>query len=113
MTPRKPYLRYDNLQPITEMYINDRYDDMIKQQEQLITLLKLTKDNKYPVIQSLREEIIKYVNESEKYIAEMELANFGLLNRYDMLKDFYDEQVELFKMHLRSFRKQKCIDCQK
>ena len=46
--------------------------------DNLIRLLRLTADNKSPVIQDLRNEIVKYVNETEQYVSQLETDNFQL-----------------------------------
>jgi len=51
---------------------------MIKEinHKNLIRLLKLTEKNNSPVVQDLRKEIIKVINETEIYISEIEANNF-------------------------------------
>ena len=50
----------------------------LAKQKRLIRLLQLTKDNKSEIVQELRKEVREYVNETEKYIAEIEMENLNL-----------------------------------
>ena len=50
----------------------------LAKQNRLIRLLQLTKDNKSEIVQELRKEVREYVNETEKYIAEIEMENLNL-----------------------------------
>ena len=50
----------------------------LAKQKKLIRLLQLTKDNKSEIVQELRKEVREYVNETEKYIAEIEMENLNL-----------------------------------
>ena len=50
----------------------------LAKQKRLIRLLQLTKDNKSEIVQELRKEVRDYVNETEKYIAEIEMENLNL-----------------------------------
>jgi len=50
----------------------------LAKQKRLIRLLQLTKDNKSEIVQELRKEVREYVNETEKYISEIEMDNFKL-----------------------------------
>ena len=50
----------------------------LAKQKRLIRLLQLTKDNKSEIVQELSKEVREYVNEPEKYIAEIEMDNLNL-----------------------------------
>ena len=50
----------------------------LAKQKRLIRLLQLTKDNKSEIVQELRKEVRDYVNETEKYISEIEMDNLNL-----------------------------------
>jgi len=50
----------------------------LAKQKRLIRLLQLTKDNKSEIVQELRKEVMDYVNETEKYINEIEMDNLNL-----------------------------------
>lgn len=50
----------------------------LAKQNRLIRLLQITKDNKSEIVQELRKEVREYVNETEKYIAEIEMENLNL-----------------------------------
>ena len=50
----------------------------LAKQKRLIRLLQLTKDNKSEIVQELRKEVMDYVNETEKYISEIEMENLNL-----------------------------------
>ena len=67
-------------------FITNNMEERIKEylvyflakQKRLIRLLQLTKDNKSEIVQELRKEVMDYVNETEKYINEIEMDNFNL-----------------------------------
>lgn len=67
-------------------FITNNMEERIKEylvyflakQKRLIRLLQLTKDNKSEIVQELRKEVREYVNETEKYIAEIEMENLNL-----------------------------------
>ena len=68
------------------LFITNKMEERIKEylvyflakQKRLIRLLQLTKDNKSEIVQELRKEVREYVNETEKYINEIEMDNLNL-----------------------------------
>ena len=65
--------------------------------DNLIRLLKLTADNKSPVVQDLRREIAKYVNDTETLLSEYETSIFGAaieIGRLRKLKKMYESATE-------------------
>ena len=63
---------------IMEERIKEYLVYFLAKQKRLIRLLQLTKDNKSEIVQELRKEVREYVNETEKYIAEIEMENLNL-----------------------------------
>ena len=65
-----------------EIFMEERIKEylvyFLAKQKRLIRLLQLTKDNKSEIVQELRKEVMDYVNETEKYIAEIEMDNLNL-----------------------------------
>ena len=68
----------------------------LAKQKRLIRLLQLTKDNKSEIVQELRKEVRDYVNETEKYIAEIEMENLNLSLTVSKFDDYVNcEQKKL------------------
>ena len=68
----------------------------LAKQKRLIRLLQLTKDNKSEIVQELRKEVREYVNETEKYIAEIEMENLNLSIMVGKFDDYVNcEQKKL------------------
>ena len=49
--------------------------------DKLKRLLTLTADNKSPVIQELRQEVVRYVNFQESVISSLEIDNFAISHK--------------------------------
>ena len=77
----------------------------LAKQKRLIRLLQLTKDNKNEIVQELRKEVREYVNETEKYIAEIEMENLNLsltVAKFDdYVKQCVDAKAKLIRHRLR------------
>ena len=68
----------------------------LAKQNRLIRLLQITKDNKSEIVQELRKEVREYVNETEKYIAEIEMENLNLSLTVAKFNDYVNcEQKKL------------------
>lgn len=85
-------------------FITNNMEERIKEylvyflakQKRLIRLLQLTKDNKSEIVQELRKEVRDYVNETEKYIAEIEMDNLNLSIMVGKFDDYVNcEQKKL------------------
>lgn len=74
--------------------------------DNLIRLLRLTADNKSPIVQDLRNEIVKYVNEQEYYISQLETDNF------QMFKILWGE-IEMRKREIAIVRELFLNECKK
>lgn len=101
-----------NIQERQSYWLN-RYDEIKIRETELIRLLKLTKDNQSTIIQDLRKAIVDYVNKTEKYISDIEIENSELSNLFLDVTDINNENCELLKKHITSFRNDKCIKCLK
>ena len=86
------------------LFITNNMEERIKEylvyflakQKRLIRLLQLTKDNKSEIVQELRKEVRDYVNETEKYIAEIEMENLNLSLTVSKFDDYVNcEQKKL------------------
>ena len=66
-----------------EEYIQQHFENMVSGQKKLVKLLQTTKNHTDFDVINLRNEIIKYVNETEVYIAEIEMDNSQLMNTID------------------------------
>ena len=85
-------------------FITNNMEERIKEylvyflakQKRLIRLLQLTKDNNSEIVQELRKEVRDYVNETEKYIAEIEMENLNLSLTVSKFDDYVNcEQKKL------------------
>ena len=86
------------------LFITNNMEERIKEylvyflakQKKLIRLLQLTKDNNSEIVQELRKEVRDYVNETEKYIAEIEMENLNLSLTVSKFDDYVNcEQKKL------------------
>lgn len=61
-----------------ENFVATHYENMLIQQKSILRLLQASKDIKNGIVSNLRIEVIKYVNNTEKYIVLLEIDNFEL-----------------------------------
>lgn len=74
-----------------EEYILAHYENMMDAQKKLIQLLRDTQENKSYSVQALRNETIKYFNDTERYIRELEADNFCMaVTHRDILENSID-----------------------
>jgi len=79
-----------------EERIKDYLIFFLAKQKRLIRLLQLTKDSNSEIVQELRNEVREYVNETEKYIAEIEMDNLNLSLTVSKFDDYVNcEQKKL------------------
>lgn len=79
-----------------EERIKDYLIFFLAKQKRLIRLLQLTKDSNSEIVQELRKEVREYVNETEKYIAEIEMENLNLSLTVSKFDDYVNcEQKKL------------------
>ena len=78
--------------------------DFDKRQTELVRLLRLTSDNKSPVILGLRKLIQSYVNDCEAYISGLEMSNDELTTKVIRLKQEAQMTAYLCKLHSKRLK---------
>lgn len=78
-----------------EEIINEKSKFFSENQKHITRLLQLTKDNKNSIIQDLRKTVINYINETEKYISDIENDNLQLGSTISKFESFITQEQKI------------------
>lgn len=88
-----------------EEIINEKSNFFSENQKRILRLLQLTKDNKNSIIQDLRKTVVNYINETEKYISEIENDNLQLGSTVTKFESFISEEQKYLNEHSELIKK--------
>jgi len=86
--------------PEIEQYYLNHFDNFKKANKNILYLLRVTQNNKEKNVQQLRKAVMKFMNDEELWIAEVELENYGLAIKCDKLEKLYQLHLANLKRNL-------------